>query len=274
MLSRAMPTRTPILLYHSISPDPPGWIAPFAVSPAAFAAQLDAVIASGRQPLTVSRYADGLCGRAPLPPRPVLITVDDGFADFAEFALPALAERNLPATLYVTTGALAGRGGDSALPAAAMLRGTDLPGLEAAGVEIGAHSHTHRQLDLLPGREVTAELTRSRNLLAEVLGHTVRSFAYPHGYWRARVRRLVGAAGFDSACAVGEALSSAREHRLALSRLMVRAGMPVATVTGWLEDASAAPARPGPAAPSRRVLAFGWREYRRVRTSQRRAWLS
>ena len=31
-----------------------------------------------------------------------------------------------------------------------MLRYTDLPVLEAAGVEIGAHSHTHRQIDLLP----------------------------------------------------------------------------------------------------------------------------
>lgn len=56
-----------------------------------FSAHLDAVIASGRPALTVSQYVDGLHGRIPLPERPVLITVDDGFADFAEHALPALA---------------------------------------------------------------------------------------------------------------------------------------------------------------------------------------
>ena len=249
----------PILLYHAVSADPPSWIAPFTVSPATFSAHLDAVISSGRQPLTVSQYVDGLCGNAVLPPRPVLITVDDGFADFACNALPALAERNLPSTLYVTTGALADRDNECTLPAADMLRSADLPGLEAAGVEIGAHSHTHRQLDLLPERAVAAEFSRSGALLAEMLGHPIRSFAYPHGYWNAGVRRLAAAAGFDSACAVGEALSTSRDHLFALSRLMVRAETDAYTVAAWMSA-------PGARVPSqgRRVLAFGWRQYRRV----------
>jgi peptidoglycan/xylan/chitin deacetylase (PgdA/CDA1 family) len=250
----------PILLYHAISDDPPGWIAPFAISPATFAAHLDAVSASGRQAVTVSQYIDGLAGNAALPPRPVLITVDDGFADFADDALPALAARGLPSTLYVTTGALADRARDCVLPAAAMLRSADLAGLEAAGVEIGAHSHTHRQLDLLPEREVAAELSRSGDLLAQALGHRIRSFAYPHSYWRPRVRLLVGEAGFDSACAVGNTLSSDRDHPLALSRLMVRARTDAATVAAWL-------GAPGARVISRqhRMLAFGWRQYRRAR---------
>jgi peptidoglycan/xylan/chitin deacetylase (PgdA/CDA1 family) len=282
----------PILVYHSVCDDPPGWIAPFTVTPALFARHLDAVAASGRQALTVSQYADGLRGRAPLPSRPVLITVDDGFADFAGSALPLLAGRGLPSTLYVTTGALGDRRsrdgdhpngahpngadpdrapspGGSVLPPADMLRAGDLPGLEDAGVEIGAHSHTHRQLDLLPRPEAAAELTRSRDLLAQVLGHPVRSFAYPHGYWRAGVRRLAGETGFDSACAVGEALSSGHDHPLALSRLMVRAGTSAATVAGWLAGTGAGAAR-----PDRRVLAFGWRQCRRVRAGRQKATLS
>jgi peptidoglycan/xylan/chitin deacetylase (PgdA/CDA1 family) len=261
-------TTVPILCYHSVSPDPPGWIAPFAVSPDTFAAHLDAVAASGRQALTVSQYADGLRGRAALPPRPVLITVDDGFADFAEHALPALAERQLPATLYVTTGALAGRPRATVLPAAAMLGADDLPALEAAGVEIGAHSHTHRQLDLLPGREVAAELGESRGVLAALLGHRIRSFAYPHGYWRREVRRLVGESGFDSACAVGETLSSPADHPLALSRILVRAHTSARAVAAWL--AGAAPATVRAARP---VLRYGWRQYRRAAVSQPRSWL-
>lgn len=266
-----MLNRVPILLYHSVSADPPDWIAPFAISPATFAAHLDAVRASGRQPITVSQYADGLYGHISLPDYPVLITVDDGFADFADHALPALAERSLPSTLYVTTGALAGRNGRrSVLPPAAMLRAADLPGLEAAGVEIGAHSHTHRHLDLLPGREIAEELIRSRDLLAGWLGHPVRSFAYPHGYWRARVRELVGQVGFDSACAVAGALSSSRDHPLALSRLMVRAGTGAQAVAAWLAGTGAGVLPPD----GRRVLAFGWRQVRRARKQQPRAWLS
>jgi peptidoglycan/xylan/chitin deacetylase (PgdA/CDA1 family) len=250
----------PILLYHAVCDDPPAWIAPFTVSPAAFAAHLDAVLASGRQPLTVSQYADAVRGSAPLPARPVLITFDDGFADFAEHALPALASRNLPSTLYVTTGMLADQRWESVLPPARMLRGTDLPALAAAGVEIGAHSHTHRQLDLLSRREAATELARNAELLTGLLGRPVRSFAYPHGYWRRTVRRLVGAAGFDSACGVGEALCAAGDHPLALSRLMVRAGTGPGTIAAWLDGSGARilPRR-------RRVLAFGWRQYRRAR---------
>lgn len=272
----------PILVYHSVCDDPPAWIAPFTVSPALFARHLDMVVRSGRQALTVSQYTDGLRGRAPLPPRPVLITVDDGFADFASSALPLLAERELPSTLYVTTGALGDRRsrngghaggapapGGSVLPPADMLRAADLPGLEATGVEIGAHSHTHRQLDLLPRREAAAELARSRALLAELLGHPIRSFAYPHGYWRAQLRRLVDEAGFDSACAVGETLSSGHDHPLALSRLMVRAGTSAVTVAGWLAGTGASAAPRG-----RRALAFGWRQYRRARAGRQEAALS
>jgi len=249
----------PILLYHAVTADPPGWIAPFAVSPAVFAAHLDAVTASGRQALTVSQFVDGLRGNAALPPRPVVITVDDGFADFAGAALPALAQRGLPSTLYITTAALADADDASALPAAPMLSSTDLPGLESAGVEIGAHSHTHRQLDLLPNHEVATDVARCRDLLTAVLGHPIRSFAYPHGYSRPGVRRLVGEAGFDSAAAVGNAASTARDHPLALSRLMVRAGTGPSTVAAWMSGAG-----PGGLPRRRRVLAFGWRQCRRA----------
>jgi peptidoglycan/xylan/chitin deacetylase (PgdA/CDA1 family) len=251
-----MMSPVPILLYHSISADPPDWISTFTVSPVTFRTHLDVVVASGRQPITVSQFADGLQGKAELPARPVLITVDDGFADFADNAMPALTERKLPSTLYVTTGALAGEAPESVLPPADMLRAADLPGLEAEGVEIGAHSHTHRQMDLLSENQLADELSRSRDLLAETLGHPIRSFAYPHGYWRSRVLRLVDAA-------VGNSLCSAKDHPLALSRLMVRSDTDTSVIAAWL-DGSGARVLP----PQHRLLAYGWRQYRRSRQSR------
>jgi peptidoglycan/xylan/chitin deacetylase (PgdA/CDA1 family) len=266
-LAVSMENPVPILLYHSVNPDPPSWIAPFSVSPATFAAHLDEIVASGRQPLTVSQYVDGLAGRDVLPPRPVLITVDDGFADFADHALAALVERNLPSTLYVTTGALSDRKQEAVLPWARMLASTDLAGLEAAGVEIGAHTHTHRQLDLLQRGAVVDEVLRSGSILAAILGHRIRSFAYPHGYWSMSVRRLIGQAGFDSSCAVGGTFSSDRDHQLALSRFMVRSDTDVATVRAWM-TASTWHVR----SCCRRALALSWRQYRRVRYGAAASW--
>lgn len=250
---------TPILVYHSVCADPPDWIAPYSVSPKTFSAHLDAVAESGRQPLTVSQYADGLRGAAPLPPAAVLITVDDGFADFADHVLPALADREMPGTLYVTTGALADKRQESVLPSARMLRSTDLPGLERAGVEIGSHSHTHRQMDILPAREVEHELSLSGRILADTLGHSIRSFAYPHGYWRRRILPLIREAGFDSACAVGNSPSRAHDHMLTLPRLMVRAHTDARAVAAWLAGSG-----PPVTARSYRTPAFAWRQYRRA----------
>lgn len=252
-------SRTPILVYHSVCADPPDWIAPYSVSPKTFSAHLDAVAASGRQPLTVSQYADGLRGAAALPPAVVLITFDDGFADFADHALPALADRKMPATLYVTTGALADKRQESVLPAARMLRSTDLPGLETAGVEIGSHSHTHRQMDILSDREVEHELSLSGRMLAETLGHSIPSFAYPHGYWRRRILPLVSKAGYDSACAVGNVLSRAHGEVLTLPRLMVRDYTDANAVAAWLAESG-----PSVTARSYRASAFAWRQYRRA----------
>ncbi len=42
--------RIPVLLYHAVMDDPPGWIAEFTLTPRAFAAHLDAIVASGRTP--------------------------------------------------------------------------------------------------------------------------------------------------------------------------------------------------------------------------------
>ena len=252
-------SRTPILVYHSVCDDPPDWIAPYTVSPKTFSAHLDAVAASGRQPLTVSQYADGLRGAATLPSAAVLITVDDGFADFAEHVLPALADRKMPGTLYLTTGALADQRQDSVLPTARMLRSTDLAELETAGVEIGAHSHTHRQMDILSDREVEHELSLSGRMLAETLGHSIRSFAYPHGYWRRRILPLIRKTGYDSACAVGNALSRAHDEVLTLPRLMVMAHTDADAVAAWLAEPG-----PGVTARSYRASAFAWRQYRRA----------
>ncbi|HEY2192761.1 MAG TPA: polysaccharide deacetylase family protein [Actinomycetospora sp.] len=256
-----MTTTIPILLYHSVSTAPPAWIAPFTVTPRTFTRHLDLIAASGRTALTVSQFRDALAGDVPLPPRPLLVTFDDGFADFVE-AASELAARKLPSTLYVTTGALRGPSGADprlALPPAEMLSWSDVRALPGFGVEVGAHTHTHPQLDVLPPGEVDEEIRRSKHQLEDALGGEVRSFAYPHGFHSPRVCRAVRAAGYTSACAVMNALSARNDRLFALARLTVRADTGVDRLAAWLagDDARVAPSR-------EKAATRAWRFYRRA----------
>ena len=88
-------TTVPILLYHSVSADPPGWIADLTVSPRVFTHHADLIVDSGRTPMTVSGLRAALDGYTELPRRPVVVTFDDGFADFSS-AAATLAERGIP----------------------------------------------------------------------------------------------------------------------------------------------------------------------------------
>lgn len=254
-------TIIPILLYHSVSSDPPDWIAPFTVSPQTFTRHVDVVVESGRQPLTVSQLRAALLGESPLPARPVVITFDDGFADFAD-AAAVLAASNLSSTLYVTTGALTGPGPTPELliPPAPMLEWSQLSEFDRELVEIGAHTYTHPELDTLPLSAATEEIRRCKLELEDALGREIPSFAYPYGYHSPAVVRAVQDAGYDSACAVMNALSSDRDHPFTLARLTICSDTTAEQVASWLAGLDA------PVAPYReRLRTRGWRAWRRGR---------
>lgn len=234
-------TVIPILLYHSISDDPAPWIAPYAVSPTTFAQHLELAAESGRTALTVSELITALSGRAPLPPRPLAITFDDGFADFIG-AAETMAAHHLSSTLYVTTGALRGRGPrppNMALPPAPMLDWTQLNHILQLDVEIGAHSHTHRQLDTMRAADVAEEVRHSKDLLEQACGRAIPSFAYPHGFQSDRTRKVVASAGHTSACAVMNAFSSQSDNIYALARLTVKATTTTEQLAQWLAGSGA-----------------------------------
>jgi len=90
---------------------------------------------------------------------------------------------------------------------------------------------------------VRREVAGSQAELQDRTGLPIASFAYPHGYSTAAVRAMVREAGFDTACAVRNAFSSAGDDRFALARLTVRADTPDERIEAWLRGRGAPVAR-------------------------------
>ncbi len=259
-----MVTKIPILLYHSIAEQASRRWRHWTIHPEQFASQMANLDQLGYTPITVSQFVESMsdAGEA-LPERPIVLTFDDGFADFHSKALPVLQRFSFGATLYITTGYV----GDSSRWLRAegeadrpMLTWHQIDEIASANIECGAHSHRHKQLDLLPLSNAKDEIERSKAALEQRLGRRVASFAYPHGYYSDQIRQMVRDAGFSSACGVKHAISSLNDDRFALARIIVSGQTDIYQFSMLLigRGVSSAPVR-------ERMRTKTWRLVRRIR---------
>jgi peptidoglycan/xylan/chitin deacetylase (PgdA/CDA1 family) len=231
--SGARDVPVPVLMYHSVSDAPAASIRALSVRPGAFAAQLDYLRQHGFTGLTFGELCKHRRAEEPLPDHPIVLTFDDGYADFIEEALPILMEHGFPATVFVTTGWMDDAGVHAAgTPPDRMLSWAQLAELSAAGVEIGAHSHSHAQLDQISERRLRAELADPQHLLEDRLGHEISSLAYPYGYSSKRVREVAREVGYLQAASVANATAAPTCDPTSVPRLTVRRSTSLSVFAG------------------------------------------
>jgi O-antigen biosynthesis protein len=266
-----MTSAVPILLYHSVSTDTTPKYETWTTTPETFAMHMRYLHEKQYTPMTVTQFAAAIADRTThLPERPVVISFDDGLADFYTGALPILESYRFTATLYITTGMVGHTStwltsvGEGSRP---MLSWSRIAEIQTAGVECGAHGLTHQALDILSRSEARNEIICCKNQLEQHLGRAIKTFAYPHGYYSPVVRRIVEEAGYSSACAVKHAMSASTDDRFALARIMVTgpAHRDIETFGRLLAGEGL------PVAPTKRRLGTrGWRLGRRVTTLLKR----
>jgi peptidoglycan/xylan/chitin deacetylase (PgdA/CDA1 family) len=128
----------------------------------------------------------------------VLLTFDDCFASVLEHAVPVLKAHGIPAVAFAVTGRVGGVNDWSRSPSAPRLPLLDVDGLRQltrAGVEIGAHSRSHRSLRENTGAELVDEVAGACDDLKALGLGPARLFAYPYGEWDRRAREAARDAG-------------------------------------------------------------------------------
>ena len=228
-LDAALPSRADghlgILMYHRVAAVPEGLERPtMNVPPGRFASQVEHLLEAGHQFVTVGEAVAGARAGTAAPGRQVVLTFDDGFLNLHRNVLPVLTRLGVPATVFVATAFLDStepfpfddwgrRHRDQAPPVAWQPLGwAECRELEQSGlVEIGSHTHTHRNFKGRP-EVFSQDLATSLELLKRHLGPGPRTFSFPFGSVR---RGFAGPELVEVAKAAGVTCSLTTEIELA-----------------------------------------------------------
>jgi len=173
--------RVPVLMYHYIRVNP---VASdrlgygLSVTPTDFAAQMDWLVKDGYHTVFPSELTAAMTQHAPLPTKPIVLTFDDGYRDFYDHAWPVLKQYGLKSSSAVITNfADKGDQGDMLFMNWNMIRELDQRGM----VEIASHTQSHPDLTKMSTGQRWAEISRSKEIIEQKLGHPCAAFVYPSG---------------------------------------------------------------------------------------------
>ena len=197
---RQQPTGIPVLCYHNILParlinEESGQ---FTVSTEQFDEQMKWLNRNGYAPVSLSQFFHYLAGRpgsVQFSKKPVLITFDDGYKSFYNYARKILKKYSWKAVVFVITDPV-----DSG--ERRFLDYGQLRELVREGHEIQSHTHSHNQLANMSLNRQFDELVNSKQILERHLGTKVEWVSYPYGVFNTSSAGQVLLAGYTGAFTV------------------------------------------------------------------------
>jgi peptidoglycan/xylan/chitin deacetylase (PgdA/CDA1 family) len=180
------------LLYHHVDPDTNSTL--YNVPPSQFEAQMKALADWGYTTITISELVAAINKGVRLPPRPIVITFDDGNHSVYEYAFPIMEKNGFVGVNYLVT---------SWVDAQGYLGISELDELYASGWEVGSHSYSHADLQL-DHTVAFYEMRHSKIDLAALLEQPVNTFAYPFGTFDDYLGDRVERWGYQAAVGLGK----------------------------------------------------------------------
>lgn len=208
----------PILMYHYISTPPPGADAirrDLSVPPQLFASHLQALRQAGYQSITLRMLFDHLMRGQPLPDKPILITIDDGYADAYVNAFPLLQEYGFTAAFFVITDFV-----NEQRPEYASW--DQWREMAAAGMEIGCHSRNHPDLRGQSVDYLVWQALGCKESIELELGFHPRFISYPSGGYDQQTIAVFHSAHYWGGLSSHQGLRQSSDRPFELVRIRVR----------------------------------------------------
>ncbi len=186
-------TVIPILAYHNFTKDESS---SYRINIIEFEKQMNYLATHNYSVISLSELIKGLRD-SQLPPKPVVITIDDGFKSTFTLAYPILKKYNFPATLFLYTNFIE--------KSSFSLTWEEIREMTKNNIEIGSHTLSHCNLLRYKENEdydtyitrVKKEIFLSKEILEGKIGGKVKFFAYPYGVYSPIIKNLVIQAGYE-----------------------------------------------------------------------------
>ena len=223
----------PILLYHHVALHQSENI--YYIAPDRFERQMHLLYEWGYTTISVELMVRALKEGAALPPKPIILTFDDGGETIYTNALPILQKYGFTGTVYIVYNYVGTQN---------YMNPDQIRGLYASGWEIGSHSLSHADLTERSDRQMD-EIVESRRKLQSLLGVPILSFSYPFGAYDEDSVYYAHYAGYIAAMGLGNESLQGNKNLFYLYRQAVKGSDDLRTfalLLPWREDLENLPA--------------------------------
>lgn len=184
----------PVLLYHHIRPQAEAVLKGQSflnVDPGFFDLQMKYLTEHGYNTINAPTLINALLSHAPLPPKSILITIDDGYKDTFVYAFPILQKYHITANFMIATRLLGGS--DS-------MAWDDINQLKQSGLAYFVdHTWSHYAVSHGASDKIKYEILTGKQQLEQNTGQTVNVFAYPYGSFNNNAISVLQNNGFSGA---------------------------------------------------------------------------
>jgi len=210
----ARQAKVPVMMYHDILPEKQVF---FDVTPAEFEEHLQLIRQRGLTPISMEQLVNHLRTGLPLPPKPILLTFDDGYEGHYKYVYPLLKKYNYPAVFSIYTAKVGKKMGRSSLNWEQLREMAKDP-----LVTIASHSVSHKVMESLTPEQLLQETQESKRILEAELGIPIHYFTYPEGKYDQAAWNAVKEAGYVAAFTMNdldERLAGQSDNLLAIGRI-------------------------------------------------------